>query len=93
MVFMSKKRKIHYSELNDSSKRIIMIASSFVVIIILFIAFYFFKQGDNFNHIKVIKSNYLVYTKVEESVNDYDVIVPYVNIKGEIGSYVNNDID
>lgn len=90
---MSKRRKNHYSELDDSSKRILIIISSVVFIIILFVVFYFSKQGDNFNNIKKSKSNYLVYTKIEDTVNDYHIVVPYVNIKGDTGSYVNNDID
>lgn len=90
---MSVRRKKHYSELDDSSKRILILITSFVFIIILFIVFYFSKREYNFNNIKKSKSNYLVYTKIDDTVNNHNVVIPYINLKGDIGSNVNTDID
>lgn len=79
--------------MDDASKRKVIIILSIVFIVFMLVAFYFFKRGDNFNSIKENKSNYLVYTKLDNSTDDFIVMVPCINIKGDFGRSINTDID
>lgn len=80
-------------KLNDDTKKKLIIGFGILLIIILIVFSYFVRQGRNYNNIKLNKNNYLVYTLKSKKKKDiYTVNMPYVNIKGELGKKVNNDI-
>lgn len=68
----------------------------YIVTLFLFIvgAYYFYnKSRINYKYLKVDKSLNLVYTVSEKNVNNYMQFKPYVNLKGELGSVINQNID
>ena len=67
-----------------------------IVTLFLFIvgAYYFYnKSRINYKYLKVEKSLNLVYTVSEKKINNYMQFKPYVNLKGELGSVINQNID
>lgn len=68
----------------------------YIVTLFLFIvsAYYFYnKSRINYKYLKVDKSLNLVYTVSEKNVNNYMQFKPYVNLKGELGNAINQNID
>ena len=70
----------------------------FIIIVILALAFLIYyglsnKLTDNYNYLKEDKSKYLVYTKTKSIADSYYQYIPYVNLKGELGTLINNDIE
>ena len=75
---------------NNVTKYIIAI----IVLLILVFSYYFYnKSHDNYNNIKINKSEYLVYTESEKQYGNYNQYKPHLNIKGELGTTINNNID
>lgn len=66
-----------------------------VLVCILFILFYafYFRHSNTYDRLKIDKSQYFVYTISEEEKGYYYQYKPFVNIKGEIGNYINQDIE
>lgn len=69
--------------------------SILVFLIIVFLVWYAFsnKRSENFNNIKIDSSKYLVYTSNELDSGSYKQYIPFVNIEGEIGELINNNIN
>ena len=76
-----------------NNNKIIMF-SILVFLIIAFLIWYAFsdKGSENFNNMKIDSSKYLVYTGNELDSGSYKQYIPFVNIKGEIGELINNNI-
>lgn len=76
-----------------NNNKIIMF-SIIVFLIIAFLIWYAFsdKGSENFNNMKIDSSEYLVYTGNELDSGSYKQYIPFVNIKGEIGELINNNI-
>ena len=76
-----------------NNNKIIMF-SIIVFLIIAFLVWYAFsdKGSENFNNMKIDSSEYLVYTGNELDSGSYKQYIPFVNIKGEIGELINNNI-
>ncbi len=63
------------------------------IILILVISYYLYnKSTENYNNIKIDKSKYLVYTESEKQFGNYNQYKPYLNIKGDLGTTINNNI-
>lgn len=90
--FMRKLEK-KFSRLEDNTKRTIVVIGCIVISIIIVVLALAQRSTDNFNNIKLDKSKYLVYSKVEQSEGTYPKYVPYINIKGDIIKQANSDID
>ena len=88
-----KKIKKRFNNLDDNSKRIVIIIGSIILITLVIILSSLSRSNENFKRIKQNKNNYLVYSKVEQDDNKYPKYVPYINIKGDIVEQVNQDID
>lgn len=78
----------------DSDTKKIMIICLTIFIIIFLIVYVFIRgKDDNYNEIKADKGKYLIYTKYKKINTNYPKHVPYINIKGDVISQVNEDID
>ena len=71
---------------------------TFIAIVVIFIIvmisyFLFDRNTNNFNNLKEDQSKDLVYTESETQYGYYYQYKPYVNIKGELGYVINNDIE
>ena len=65
-----------------------------VIILILIFGYYFYnKSQDNYNSLKIDKSEYLVFTASEKQFGNYNQYKPHLNIKGNLGTTINNNID
>ena len=53
----------------------------------------FIKNSEDYNKIKIDKSKKLVYTVEKKASGFYYQYKPYLNIKGELGEVINNDIN
>jgi len=86
-------RGIRHRQNINSSKKIII---GIVVIVLAIISVIIFAvvRGNykDFNNIKLSKDDYLVYTKYEKKTDNLNLAIPYINIKGEVVSKVNEDI-
>ena len=80
---MKKKKKYNTSQF--------IVGVILVLIIIIGYSFYN-KSTENYNHLKIDSSKYLVYTESETSFGNYYQYKPYLNIKGPIGTAVNENI-
>ena len=67
---------------------------AFVAVAVIVIIGYFIyrKQSENYNYLKVDSSKNLVYTSAKIQHGTYYQFIPYLNIKGDIGIYLNSDI-
>ncbi len=75
-------------------QKVIVVTFAAFAIVFCIISFYMKKQEENYKKIKMSSSNYLVYTKYQdEGDGSYYILVPYVNIKGEVVKAINEDID
>lgn len=73
--------------------RIIPFLITGLLIILLIIYLYYSNYYSNFNYLKQDSSRYLVYTRyTKENSSNTTTVIPFVNIKGEIGDLINNDI-
>lgn len=64
-----------------------------VIMLIVVIGYYFYnKNNENYNNLKIDKSKYLVYTKSKKELGSYNQYTPYLNLKGELASKINDDI-
>ena len=64
-----------------------------VVLLIIVVGYYFYnKNNENYNNLKIDKSKYLVYTKSKKKFGSYNQYTPYLNLKGELASQINDDI-
>ena len=88
-----KKISNKFSNLEDSTKKAIIIGGAIFLIVLLIVGYNASRSSDNFNNIKKDKGNYLVYSKIEKSEGDYPQYVPDINIKSDIIDQVNDDID
>lgn len=85
------KRK--HIELDDSTKRVLIIAGASFLVLLLIIIVFIQKSSENYNNIKVDKNNYLIYSKIEKPDKNYSKYVPYINIKSNAVVFANQDID
>ena len=81
-----KKNKKQYN------KSLIICISTFLIVSII-VYFFINYNSKDFKNIKQEKSNYLVYTKETKQSGNYIQKIPYINIKGENISIINNDIN
>lgn len=86
-----RKRVTSYEDTNKLKKTGI----AMILLIILSIALVIGERiyTNNYVSIKENKTKYLVYTSFESSDGDYSISVPYLNIKGETGTLINDNID
>lgn len=66
-----------------------------VFVMILFIvcyAFYNFNYSKDYNLLKLDSSKHLIYTLSQTQYDNYYQYTPYVNLRGEVGEIVNEDI-
>ena len=71
-------------------RKVIIIAS---VMILFLIGYHYYRtQKNNYNLIKINRSEYLVYTEKETQYGNYNQYKPFLNIKGETGTLINQDI-
>ena len=64
-----------------------------VICLIVFIGYFIFnKSRENYNYLKIDKSKNLVYTESKTQHGNYNQYKPYVNIKGELGTAINENI-
>ena len=76
---------------NENKKKLLII--SVILLVVIIIVTYIYRQNKlNYNYIKQDKNNYLVYTKLSASTNEYTKEVPFVNIKSTVIDKVNEDI-
>ena len=68
----------------------ILVITSLLVIAIYAIYNY---STKNYNYLKINKSKHLVYTKSKKQYDYYYQYKPFLNIKGEVGTVINNDIE
>ena len=87
------KLKKKFNKLDDKSKKTIILIGSTILIALVILLSSLSRSSENFKNIKLDKSNYLVYSKVEKKDANYPKYVPYINIKGDIVDQVNRDID
>ena len=78
---------------NSIFQKILVISIAIFVIVFFIVFFYMKKQNENYQKIKISPNDYLVYTKYQSDDDLYSVLVPYINIKGEIVEAINQDID
>lgn len=90
VVTNKRKRK---NGISSDTKKIIIICVTIFIIIFLIVYVFFRKQNDNYNDIKENKNEYIIYSKYEKTKTNYPKHIPYVNIKGDVISQVNEDID
>ena len=74
-------------------QKILVFSISSFAIVFFVVFFYMKKQEENYQKIKVSSGDYLVYTKYQAEDESYSILVPYINIKGEVVEAINQDID
>ena len=74
----------------NKKKFIIIVVVSIIIIISYAIIN---KYYSNYNNVKKDKTKYLVYTESKKQFDSYYQYKPYVNLKGEFGELINNDIN
>ena len=77
---------------NDTKKKMVIVGAIFIVVFMLSFI-YISKQNENYKNIKEDKSKYIVYTKYQGGSGDYSQYIPYINIKSDVISLVNEDVD
>ena len=78
--------------LTDYDNRKFFFIGSIITIFLLVFLFFVFKQDENYKSIKEDKNQYLVYTKYQESNDNYEISIPYINIRSSVIKQVNDDI-
>ena len=79
--------------MDNSNKKILIFSIGVFIVIVLLLVYGFSDKGnENFNNLKIDKDEYLVYTLKESDSGNYKQYIPALNIKGEIGEIVNNNI-
>ena len=78
--------------LTDYENRKFFFIGSVITIFLLVFLFFVFKQDENYKSIKEDKNQYLVYTKYQESNDNYEISIPYINIRSSVIKQVNDDI-
>ena len=78
--------------LDESTKKKLVIGIGCLLIIIFIGIFIYMRQSENYNYLKVNKSEYLVYTAKSNS-GTYPKLIPYLNINTSVAEEVNKDID
>ena len=79
--------------MNNDKKRIYKFSIVVIVLLSLLIFYYFYNRGlKNHNNLKINKSKDLVYTDSIMESGVYLQYKPFLNIKGETGNLINNDI-
>ena len=74
--------------------RITLIICGTIILIGLFIILYYYqKENENYNSIKIDKDKFLVYSKMEKVDNEYPKYIPFININSDSASRINQDID
>ena len=78
----------------NTNKNEIIIFSIVTLLSILFIIGYglYHNKSNEYKKIKINQSKQLVYTKTKYEVENYNQYIPYLNIQGETGTIVNNEI-
>lgn len=65
-----------------------------VILLIVVIGYYFYnKKNDNYNNLKIDSTKHLVYTKSKTAAGSYNQYTPFLNVKGELASQINQDIE
>jgi len=65
-----------------------------IVFFVIIIGYYCYnKSRENYNYLKIDRSKNLVYTFSKTKADGYYQYKPYVNIKGDFGTLINNNID
>ena len=65
----------------------------FIFIVLMTFYVFFRDRTKDYNHLKIDKSKYLIYTLSQEQSGSFYQYKPYVNLKGEVGDIVNQDIN
>lgn len=79
---------------NKKKNSIIQIVCIVIVVVSIVIGYvYYNNNSENYNSVKIDKSQYLVYTKSKQQSGYYNQYKPFLNVKGEVADQVNNDID
>lgn len=77
---------------NDTKKTMVIVGAIFIIVFMLSFI-YISRQNENYKNIKEDKSRYIVYTKYQGGSGDYTQYIPYINIKSDVISLVNEDVD
>ncbi len=68
-----------------------VVAGVFLLIMIGY--FWYQKSRENYNYLKIDSSKYFVYTISQTQNGHYYQYQPYLNLKGDLGRVINQDID
>ena len=64
-----------------------------VIFLLLLVSYYLYSQSrNNYQYLKVNSKEHLVYTETQTENGHYYQYKPYLNIKGNIGTVINDDI-
>ena len=74
-----------------SNPKLFFVMVGVCIIFILFYAF-FLRSSNAYDYLKIDKSQSFVYTISEEEKGYYYQYMPFINLKGDVGTYVNQDI-
>ncbi len=79
-------------KLNTNFKKGIIITLSAILILLIGYTYFTRKNMENYNNIKKDKSKYIVYSRYENTNEQYPKRIPYININSEPVEAVNDDI-
>ena len=89
----NKKKIKRGMRLSDDTKKTIVIVGAIFIVVFMLSFIYISKQNENYKNTKEDKSKYIVYTKYQGGSGDYSQYIPYINIKSDVISLVNEDVD